>query len=213
MNFTIPSGLFYSVKRQLIIGDDALQFEQPGLTPGFTRFEKDDITGYRYGIKWITGFEFVIGREYRIVIRNKENKVLKINLLSLYGIKKKEFHQLYADILNGIWDCYFSKIADRLLDKFRNGKDIEIGNVLISADGVAITPPGGFFKGQPKMIPWEKAGTGNYHTYFSIYSKEDAAHINRGYSYFDEWNTGVLYSVVRTILSEKQLIPIPEQND
>jgi hypothetical protein len=209
MNFTIPSGLFYSVKRQLAIEDDLLQYEQLGLASGFTRFEKDDITGFRYGIKWIQGYQFTIGREYRVFIRNKENKILKINFLSLYGIKKKEFNQLYAGILDALWNCYFSKVTNALLDKFRSGQDIKIGRVVISGEGITITPPGGFFKEQPKMIPWEKASTRNYHTNFNIYSKEDAAHINKGYSYMDDWNTYILYYVVQTILQEKQLIEMP----
>ena len=52
-------------------------------------------------------------------------------------------------------------------------------------------------------ISWENVRSRNYFTYFSIYSNENPAEINRGYSYKEDWNTNVLYSVTRTILETK----------
>ncbi len=55
------------------------------------------------------------------------------------------------------------------------------------------------------MIPWEKVRTQNYYTYFAIYSEDDARHTNTVHSYKEDWNTNVLYSVLRTILKAKNI--------
>lgn len=201
----VPSGLFYSVKRKLTISNDYIRFEKQGLTPDVTTFDKEEVTDYRFGINWISGYALTIGKEYMIFIRNRQNNIIKINFLSLYGFKKKEFQKLYSDILDRIWDHYFRQISDRLINKFRSGQSIDIGNVFISGEGVTIAPSS-LFKKHQKIIPWEKVGTYDYQTYFSIYSKDDPAYINKGYSYLNDWNTGILYSVVRSILQDKHLM-------
>jgi hypothetical protein len=63
----------------------------------------------------------------------------------------------------------------------------------------------GIIKEEPKTIPWEEVRTRDYRNYFAIYSIENPTNINRGYNYKDDWNTGVLYSVVRTILNTKKI--------
>lgn len=206
INLTIKRGFLDSRKRQLIISPDFIQFEDKDLhNAPFTRFEKDEISAYRFGINWIKGFEFTIGREYQIFIRNTDNKTLKINFKSFYGIKKNELYKQYSEIIKAIWEFYFGDITNTLLNEFRNGQNIEVGKVLISLEGVTITASG-LFKEQRKLIPWEKVGTKDYQTYFNIHSIEDTVNINRIYSYLSDWNTGVLYSVIRTILRDKQLI-------
>lgn len=206
INQNIKRGFLDNRKRQLIIKPDFIQFENKDLiSDSYTRFEKEEITALRYGIKWISGYQFIIGREYQIYIQSKDNQTLKINFKSLYGIRKTELNQLYSNIINAIWKFYFDEIIDRLLLKFQNGENIEVGQVHISEKGLTITSSG-IFKEQRKFISWENVGTRDYQTYFNIHSNEDVANINMGFSYLKDWNTAVLYSVVRTILRDKQLI-------
>jgi len=205
VNLYIKTGLFYSDKQQLTISNDFIQYQHSGGLDSFTRLLKDEIAGYRYGIKWIRGYKFYIGRNYKIFIRNTENRVIQIDFLSLYGIKKKEFNKLYVDILDAIWKMQFQRIAKNFLDKFNSGQSIEILKVIISREGIYI-PVSNLFKEQLKVIPWEKVGTSNYRTYFNIHSKEDKAGVHKNFNYLEDWNTAVLYYVVRTILLEKKLL-------
>ena len=206
INLSIKRGFLDSRKRQLILNPAFIQFEDKDLlSDPFTRFVKSEIIAFRYGINWIQGYRFTIGREYQIFIHNQDNKTLKINFKSFYGIKKAELHKLYGEIIKALWDFYFGDITDKFLNKFRNGNDIDVGNVPISQRGVTIKASG-IFKEQAKFIPWEKVRTRDYQTYFNIHSTEDTVNINRSYSYLKDWNTAVLYSVVRTILCDKQLI-------
>jgi len=66
----------------------------------------------------------------------------------------------------------------------------------------------GIFNQKKVVIPWEKIRTKAYYSYFSIYSFDNPSEINRGYSYKDDWNTNVLYSVTRTLLKENRNLQI-----
>ncbi len=205
IQFSIIRGFLDNRKRQLILNPEFIRFEDKDLvSDSFTQFNKSSITEFRYGINWINGIEFTIGREYQIFIRNQENQVLKLNFKSFYGFKKKEYHRNYIKILGTLWDFYFSDISWNFINKFQREEEFKIGNVAFTKDNITISVSG-ILKEERKIIPWENVRTKDYQTYFAIYSIEDSLDINRGYSYLDEWNTGILYSVVKSILDVKKI--------
>ncbi len=118
------------------------------------------------------------------------------------GRNRETLHKLYAEIVDSLWDYYFVHIINDCLEKYNMGEEFSIGDVLFSKDFIKLNVSG-IFNQKRIIIPWEKVRTKNYHTYFSIYSTENAAEINRGYNYKDDWNTSVLYSVIRSILQNK----------
>lgn len=203
IQLTVKRGLLDNRPRKLIINSDFIKFEDKDLrSDTFTQFDKDVITDYRFGIKWIKGFEFTIGREYQIFIRNQNRETLKINFKSLYGINKNEHHKLYVEILEALWDFYFGNITNNFLDRFYNDEEFSIANVHFSKDKLIIKVDR-LIKEDEIEISWNKLGTKDYHTYFAIYSIENPAKINKSFSYLDDWNTAILYSLVRTILKDK----------
>jgi len=203
IQLTIKRGLLDNRQRQLIINSDFIKFEDKDLLSAlYTRFERDSIKDFRFGIKWIRGFEFTIGREYQIFIRNQDNRVLKINFKSLYGHRRKEYHKLYAQIIDSLWNFYFLTITDNLIDKFNKGEKFSIANVLFSENNLTIIVSRAF-KEEKKEISWNKVGKRDYQTYFAIFSLDDPNNINRGYSYLDDWNTAVLKILVLKILNSK----------
>lgn len=205
VKFTVKRGLLDCKLRQLIINSDFIKFEDKNLlSNAFTQFDKHLIKDYRFGVKWIRGFEFTIGREYQIFIRNPDNKVLKINFKSFYGIKKNAHHKLYAEIISALWRFYFSDITSNFIEKFQKEEEFSIGKVHFTKDNLTINVSG-ILKEEKRTISWDRVKTRDYQTYFAIYSLDDPTNINRGYSYLDDWNTGLLYSVVRTILHYKNV--------
>jgi hypothetical protein len=205
IHFSIKRGLLDNRERKLIINPESIKFEnKDSKSDTYTQFNKDSIVEYRYGIKWIEGIYFTIGREYQIFIRNNENNILKISFKSIYGLNKKEYQNKYAEIVNSIWNYFFSEISESYLTKFQNNEKFSIGNVMFTKNKLTIYV-NGIIKEEPKTIPWEEVRTRDYQTYFAIYSIENPTNINRGYNYLNDWNTGVLYSVVRTILNTKKI--------
>ena len=89
-----------------------------------TRLLKNDIAEWKYGIKWINGYQFTIGRIYCIDIRDSNNEVIKTRLKSIYGIRKKELSEKYSKIVNVLYDNFFYDISGSYLDKFAAEKDL-----------------------------------------------------------------------------------------
>ncbi len=59
-------------QRRLIFNTKNFKFENKDFGNNlFTIFDKEEITDYRFGIRWIR-FELTYGREYQIFVRNKE---------------------------------------------------------------------------------------------------------------------------------------------
>ena len=204
IRLTIKRGPLDNRPRQLVINSKFLSFEDNDLSSEpYSQVDLRSIKDFRYGIKPIRGFEFTVGREYQIFIRDQDEYVIKINFKSLYGRRKAECHDLYSQIFNALWRFRFSNITNDLLDKFKKGEEFTISNATFTKDKLTITTTG-ILKEEIKEINWDKVGTKDYQTYFAIYSIDDPAKINYTYNYLNDWNTGVLYSVVRTILRDKE---------
>jgi hypothetical protein len=162
---------------------------------------RNELKGYRFGIRWIE-FEITYGREFCIFLREGAHNEIKIGIKSFLRRQLEFKGQCYFEILESLWDFYFEQIADEYIARQRNGEDFSIEEVRFSKDHISI-PVSGSLKNKRVEIPWYRVGTSNFQTYFAIYDKEDAVNVNRGFSYLEDWNTGILYSVVRDILEEK----------
>lgn len=200
----IRRSFFDNHDRALHIHPEFIKFEDKDLANNsFTTFSSSDIKEFRYGIHWYR-YHFVFGREYQFYIRNFNNEVLKIRFVTYFGRKKKEFNLLYENILNSLWNLYFRNQAEAFLSEFERGESFQIGEVNINPEGIIIIVSG-IRKQEKKLIAWHDVRTHSYITYFSIYSFENPREIHRGYLYKEDWNTYVLYSVVRTILQNKNI--------
>lgn len=202
--FTIRRGITDNYPRKLIFEQNQIRFDSKDLkNNSFITFQKDEIAEYNFGVKFMR-YKFVFGREYVISIRNNDNEIIKINFKTYFGRKKDEYHKLCNEILDSLWGFYFEEIATKYIQKHELGEDIKIGEVIVTKDGLSILSTA-TLKPKNEFIPWEKVRTRSYTTYFAIYSKDDAVNVNRGYSYLNDWNTNVLYGVVKTLLKKKEI--------
>ncbi|OYX82051.1 MAG: hypothetical protein B7Y83_16145 [Flavobacteriales bacterium 32-34-25] len=200
----IRRSFFDNYERPLHLHPEFIKFEDKDLVNNSTTiFKSSDIKEFRYGIHWYSYF-FVFGREYQFYIRNFNNEVLKIRFVTYFGKRKKEYNMLYEKILDSLWDLYFRKQVEKFLSDFEKGECIQVGEVNINPEGIIIIISE-ITKQEKKIILWDNVRTHSYMTYFSIYSFENPREINRGYLYKEDWNTYVLYSIVRTILRNKNI--------
>ena len=167
-NTTIKRGLLDRIPRQLLITPDFISFENKSSASGiFTKFYKDEITDYRYGINWIRGLEFTIGREFLFYVRNSSMEVLKINFKTFYNIKKKESYKLSNDVLNSLWKFHFGLLANKLFNALVEGKEVTIGKATLTNE-VIIVKENGIIKDDYKTFYWDDLKAKDYHTYFAI---------------------------------------------
>ena len=159
----------------------------------------NEISAFKYGIFWIR-LDLTFGREYRIYIKGKNDEVVKLAYRSFFGKGVGQAHENYSATLQALHQFRFKDVIDDFLNNFREGYELRIGNVSIDDSGLTVSNKP-FVK--PSHIPWENVRTRDYTTYFCIFSEADAARQNYSFSYLEDWNSAVIYSVVRTILSNK----------
>jgi hypothetical protein len=189
--------------RNLIITKDYILFEDKDLAnDSHTQFNKSDITAYRYGVKWIRGAKFTIGRDYQIYIQNIEGRIIKINIKSFYGINKVTNYKNYVDIIDSLWDLLFKDMATDFIARHKNGESFNIGSVKFTNDHLTIEK-NTLLKKKEMSIPWEKMRIKDYRTYLAVFSSENPSEINQCYNYKDDWNTTIIYSVLHSILQQK----------
>ena len=162
-----------------------------------------ELLQYRFGVKWISGYKFIIGRKYQLFIRNNVGEMVKISFGSYYGINKIPMFNQYIEILNQLWRSYFDGLVDQYLEMFNQQVPFTLAGVEFEESGIKIKITN-FTKEVKNSLPWHDVGTRDYQTYFAIFSKQAPSIINKGYSYLDDWNTRVLYSLVQTILMRRE---------
>jgi hypothetical protein len=198
----INCGLFRG-KRRLIIKEQFLFFEKNKVAVNPTQaFGSDEITGYSYEIQWIR-FRLVFGRRYVIRVRNKSGKVLTIKMTRYFRIGANAAHKEFNEIVSTIRRHYFDRVINQYLEHHQNDQAFTIENVNFSKEGIAI--PTEFKLAQPVFLPWENIRTKNYYTYFAVYAASEPRNKNFSFSYANDWNTSILYSVLRVILKQKNI--------
>lgn len=203
-NFVIKRGMTDNASRELIVNPEYLKFENKDrVNDSFTIFEINEIEEYRFGVNWMK-FYFIFGREYVIEVKNSKNEIIKINFYTYFGRKKKEYHELCNQILSALWENYFDKLAKDFIQKHERGEEFTIGEVTFLTEGIIIQTNSSI-RLKKALIPWEKIRTKTYATYFAIYALDKAAETNRGYSYFNDWNTVVLRYVTISLLKIKNV--------
>jgi hypothetical protein len=197
INTTIKSSIF-DRSRELVITPSYIAFEDKDLiTAPLTRMEKDEIESFRYGIKWIKGYAFIIGRCCSVDIQSKDNRTIKIRLKSIYGINKTTTTNKFINIVEGLYAHFFDKISNNYLAKWEQGQIIEISGIIFKNEGIQLSA-------QQPVIEWADLGTKHYATYYALFSKSNPNQY-KALEFLHDWNTGVVYSVSRQILSNKGL--------
>lgn len=191
--YLITSGLL-DRQRKLVLYEDYLEWESKDLRGSeFTKLEKTDIVDFKHGMDWIVWYKFIVGRQFSVTLKDKQNKELKIEFNSRFGLHK-ENDQKYSEIVDDIWRLYHSSIADSFLDNFYNGGRVQIQGITLRNDGIEI-------RGDKGLIPWNKVETKDYYKYFAIYHRDNSSiHSRVGYN---EYGTETLWSAIKTILKEK----------
>jgi len=203
-SWLIKQSFFNQHLKELSFTPQSILFGNQKLSlPTIIDLSKQEQIQYRFGVKWIRGYKFTIGRKYQLFIKNGDGETIKISFGSYYGINKIPLFNQYIEILNQLWRSYFDGLVDEYLALFEQKTPFTIANVKFDEFGIKINSVN-FIKEEEKSLPWDDVGTRDYQTYFAIFSKQSPSIINKSYSYLNDWNTRVLYSVVKTIILRRE---------
>ena len=185
-------------ERQLLIDPFFLAFDDRDLVDAEpSRFEKEDIIEIRYGVRAIRGYMFNIGRIFCVDIRNESGAIITIRIKSIYGVRIRKLGMKYSAIIHALFENYFEDLVWHYINMFRNNFPFELLGIGFREQGLVL-------KTSDFIIPWEDLGTRDYLTYYALYSKSNPQR-HRTFNYLEDWNTGILYSVSRNILQEKNV--------
>jgi hypothetical protein len=184
--FFIRSSVF-DRKRLLAIDPESVSFEDQDVCDNPTLFTVADMEAFRYGVRWINGWHFVIGRTYFIDIRNSSKQTIRIRLQSLYGVRKKRLEEKYLQILRALMDTYFEDIIDHYSGLLEQDMSFELS-------GVTVSPQGILLNSRKKQVPWSRLVLSRYNDYFSLSEDRSPEHY-KILTYGLDWNASILLAV------------------
>jgi len=195
LEFMLKSSIF-DRSRKLTLDPEYLEFDDNDRMDGApTRFEKSEVEGIKYGIRGIRGYNFRIGRIYTIDIRDREGRVIKLRLKSIYRIRIRQLEQKYQQIRKFLFEFYFHDLVRQYIKKLGDGETLSLG-------GVDFKPEGVIFDEKVGLISWDFLGTKKYHYYYTLFSAENPDQY-KAFNYLDQWNAGVIHSLTETMIKVK----------
>ncbi len=189
----IPFLLQDTTQKRIIIADKGINIEKTRSFDSPVFIPAESITAFRYGSKWIRGYKFTVGKHYFIEIKDANRKIFKIKLKSYYGLQQETYGDLWAEIIDLLWDTYFKQILDNYLGLYQEKQPFELGGIKFLPEGISWS--------KNKEVRWKDIGLSNYVTYFMIYHKENPKeHISRSFAH--DWNAVVLQQLLKKIVED-----------
>jgi hypothetical protein len=183
--------------RRLLLNSDFIEFDDTNWdTDTVARFNKGEVEAIRFGIKFLKGYMFTIGRTFCIDIKGPNDRNIKIRMTSFYGIRKQALDKKYCLIINTFINTHHNDIVNRAIKVLNSQGKFEVLKTTFEKEGIVI---------KNKIIHWEDVGTKVYRTYYTLFSKNDPK-IYKSYNYMVDWNAILVYTLSRRILSEKGLL-------
>jgi hypothetical protein len=152
------------------------------------RFTKEDVEGFRYGVKYFHCYIIPISRTYNMEVKSSQGKVMLIRMHTFWGIGNKKIEKLFIQIYNQIHEAYFNDMAIHYVQLLNGGLTYELAGAMLTNEGVIL-------KKERQLIPWIRIGIMSYYRSCSIYDHSDAHHF-RSFDYWHDWNASLLHAVV-----------------
>ena len=185
--FIIKRSFLDNLPRKLVIHEDCFEFQSKN---SLVRIDKDSILGIKYGIHFIKGLEFYIGRDYQIIFVLNNGKEFKINFKTFYKYKLNEKHQLYKEIIDAVWDFFISDLVMNLYYKFNENLSFNILNINFENKKILLNK---------KWLNIEEIEIKSYYDKFIIYEIENPENSSHLLFYLKDTNAVVLWSLLNKL--------------
>lgn len=153
-----------------------------------------DIAAFRFGVKELRGLKFSFGRQYFIEVKDWHNKISRIKLNSIYGINRKLYYKVWADLLQNVWDFYMENQLNYYTELYNIQQMFDLAGVTFHPDGIT-------WNKKTDVLPWNKIAIKSYHNYFMIHHVDDLT--QHKYCIFSiDWNAVVLQSLLKDIVKQ-----------
>jgi hypothetical protein len=189
LTYNLSAGLF-DRKRKLRLHPYYIEYEDKYLETGvFTRINKADMLDIKFNMNWIIWYRFFVGCDFRIDIKTRENGIFKIKFVS-YFRKNTAYIEAFNQIVDWMWEHYLQDIIDWHLQKLSGTRDLKIGGVRLTDEGVHFPEKG-------QYIAWAEVAVKEYESYFAVYDQKNPE-LNKRIM-FDEWESEILLGMIEAL--------------
>jgi hypothetical protein len=198
----LQQGFVHKLKRKLVINKEFIEYEtsdQPD--SDIVRINWKDFKDIRLGIQLIRGYSFAIGRKHKVLIRDHQKNEIKVNLVSLYGIKRKENQQDFNTLVDLFYTSFLHSHVLGLMDRITRNEKVQFEKITVDNTGIDFK-----YNKYSVSVSWEDVTVREYRGYFFLQNgkmPEQAIKI----SYLDDWNGIVIFSLIKTSL---QMLTTPK---
>ncbi|MFT4205138.1 MAG: hypothetical protein QM610_14630 [Chitinophagaceae bacterium] len=174
-----------------------LSFKEKSLTIEYPKrkivIPYTEIRSFRFGVSWIKGYAFVIGRNYKIEIKYGDHMIITFKLISLYKQRLEIQQKIYSDILDTLLENIFPNRIISYLNDIKTGNTISIENLKLNKYGI--------FLQNHELTPWSTINLKAYSTYLAIFNKQHGD-IYRSFDYINDWDTLIIYNVCKNLIDQ-----------
>ena len=136
----------------------------------------------------------MIGRIYRIEVRDHLGRIMKYRFWSLYGVRNRKLSEKYSSILQSLYSEYFNEMAMHYVSLLENQLSFSLAGVGLSPEGIADI--------RLRHIPWNRIAVKTYYKYFALYDASNPSNY-RTLEYGIDWNAAILYAVVQHMVRKQ----------
>ena len=190
----IPGFFRGKIVKVLTFTSDGLTIEKPLSFDPVIDIAAERIVAFRYGVNWVRGYKFPIGRQYLVEILDADNHITRINLKSVYGIKRRVYGDIWRDIVNQLWSHYFHDKLTGYFNHYQNGEPFDLAGIEFSSFGIKL---------DNKCWLWDEFALSNYRTYFVVHNKTNLQK-KRSFSFSNDWNALLLQSLLKAIVNDQK---------
>lgn len=189
---SVPGLIRNKIYKKLIFKSEGLTIEKPLSFDPPVFIAADDICAFRFGVNWIRGYAFTIGRQYVIQLEDSHKKTYDIKFSSYYTIRRKLYTQVWLDIFDKLWVNYFHKRFSYYYDLYHKKQTFDLVNVKFHPFGISW---------DDRSLFWNEIALSNYKTYFVIHHREDLKK-TKSCSFKNDWNAIILQHLLKEIIKE-----------
>jgi len=189
----IPSLIQNRIYKKLTFREEGLfvektrSFDPPVFIPAV------NLVAFRYGVKPIRGYAFVIGRQFQVELLDSAGKITSIKETSYYRLKRKAYNEIWADTISQLWSSYFVNTFNYYYELYNIKQQFVLSDVKFYPFGISLDNHNLF---------WNEIGIKNYQTYFTIHHRDDLKKIKHR-NFKNDWNALILQTLVKAIIKEQ----------
>lgn len=189
----IPALISNRVKKKVVFSDEGVSIENPLSFENDVFIPCENICAFRFGIEGMHIWKLTFCRQYFIEIKDYQNKIYRIKLNSYYGINRRTFFKVWAELLEYFWNFYLENQLNFYTELFNIQQTFELSGVTFHADGISWD--------NKNKLKWKDIAVSSYQTHFNIHHVDNPKQ-SKCCVFSIHWNAVVLQSLLNDIIKQ-----------